>query len=114
MTPLWAMILVAVLTIVGAYASVLLKKGAATLTLQNVLKLQRHVPLLFGIGLHGISTIVFVYALQFSELSILYPITSLSYIWVALLSTKFLKERMNLLKWTGILCIILGVVLIIQ
>ena len=45
-------------------------------------------------------------------ISVLYPIIATSYIWVALLSTFFFAEVMNLYKWIGIFFIISGVVFV--
>jgi uncharacterized membrane protein len=53
-----------------------------------------------------------VYALQGGELSVLYPLVSLGYVWVCLLSIRFLGERMNSVKWTGVAFIVAGVALI--
>jgi uncharacterized membrane protein len=68
--------------------------------------------LMLGVLLYGLSTVFFIMALKLGELSVVYPLTSLSYIFVALLSLYFLKEKMNWYKWTGIGFIILGVILV--
>ena len=68
--------------------------------------------LMIGVGLFCLSSVFYVGAMKYGELSLLYPITSLSYIWISLLSVKFLGERMNRYKWLGILLIIIGVALI--
>ena len=41
-----------------------------------------------------------------------FPLVSLSYVWVTLVSMKFLGEEMNIAKLVGISSIIVGVVLI--
>jgi drug/metabolite transporter (DMT)-like permease len=65
---------------------------------------------LFGaVALYAIGTALFIPALKGGELSVLYPIVALTYIWVSFLSVKFLGEKMNKLKWLGIALIILGV-----
>lgn len=117
-TSLFSIAIVAVATILSALGPIFMKKGAATFTL-NPRKILRNPAVLFknwgviiGCSFFGLSAIVFVIALRFGELSVLYPITSLSYIWACLLSIRFLNERMNRLKWLGILCIIIGVTLI--
>ena len=68
--------------------------------------------LIAGLSLYAIATIIFIPALKGGELSVLYPFVALSYVWVSLLSVRFLKERMNIHKWLGILLIIIGVILI--
>ena len=62
-----------------------------------------------ALKLFVIGTMLFIPALRGGDLSILYPFVSLSYIWVALLSVRFLGEKMNKYKWIGIALIILGV-----
>ena len=42
----------------------------------------------------------------------LYPVISMSYVWVALFSKVFLHEEMNKYKWLGIILIVGGVILI--
>jgi uncharacterized membrane protein len=65
-----------------------------------------------GIGFYGVSTAMFIPALKGGELSVLYPLVALTYVWVSLLSVKFLNEKMNKMKWIGILLILFGVTLI--
>ena len=47
-----------------------------------------------------------VYALRHGELSILYPLIALGYVWVALLSVFVFHETMNPLKVAGIAIIV--------
>ena len=50
-----------------------------------------------------------VLALREGELSKLFPIIALTYVWVTLLSYWLLKETPNLYKNLGVLTIVLGV-----
>ena len=43
--------------------------------------------------MYFLATLIFISALRKGNLNVLYPITSVSYIWVSLLSIKFLKEN---------------------
>lgn len=110
-TQLWAILLVWFGTLIGAMGPILLKKGADQFTFHPA-KLLKNYNLLFGIAIYAISLIIFVTALKGGEVSILYPLVSVGYIWVCLLSIKILKEKMNLYKWLGIIFIILGVSMI--
>ncbi|MEM3483160.1 MAG: EamA family transporter [Candidatus Woesearchaeota archaeon] len=98
-------------TIIGSFGALILKLGSSSITfgLRDFLKNWK---LLLGVMLYGISTIPFLIALKNAPLSVLYPITSLSYVWTALLSVKVLGERMNFWKYASISSIILGVLLI--
>ena len=110
-TQLWAIGLVILATIVGALGPILLKKASAK-SLSNFKSLITNYHLFGGVGLYAIGTILFIPALKGGELSVLYPFVALTYIWVSLLSVKFLGEKMNKLKWLGIAFIITGVALI--
>ena len=66
-------------------------------------------PAIFSGGLYRIFTVLFVYALRHDELSILYPLISLAYVWVAIIGVVAFHGAMNPLKLTGIAIIMAGV-----
>ena len=107
-TELWAMLLVMSATLVGAFGPILLKK-ASEKKLSNIRSILSNYHLFGGVALYGIGTIIFIIALRGGDLSILFPLVALTYIWVSFLSVKFLGEKMNKIKWLGILLIIIGV-----
>jgi uncharacterized membrane protein len=107
-TELWAIGLVITATLVGAFGPILLKKASAK-KLSKISSLIKNYHLMGGVALYGVGTVLFIPALKGGDLSVLYPLVSLVYIWVSLLSVKFLGEKMNVLKWAGISLIILGV-----
>lgn len=110
-TSLNAVLLVIFATFIGAFGALALKYGANKMTRQNKLSFINR-RLLLGVCLYGLSSVFFLIGLKNGELSVLYPITSLSYIWISLLSIKMLKEKMNFYKWLGIAAILVGVTLI--
>lgn len=110
-TQLWAIGLVISATIIGAFGPILLKKASAK-KLSSIKSLSTNYHLFGGVALYAIGTILFIPALKGGELSVLYPFVALAYVWVSLLSVKFLGEKMNNLKWFGIALIIIGVSLI--
>ncbi|MBI4140764.1 EamA family transporter [Candidatus Woesearchaeota archaeon] len=110
-TELWAVGLVLFGTLVGAFGPILLKRGSNSFGL-SVRAQFRNYNLLAGIFLYGVASIIFIPALRGGELSVLYPLVSVNYVWVSLLSVRFLNEKMNKLKWLGISLIIVGVSLI--
>lgn len=107
-TQLWAIGLVISATFVGAFGPILLKKASAK-RLSKLSSLATNYHLFGGVALYAIGTLLFIPALKGGDLSVLYPFVSLGYIWVSLLSVKFLGEKMNKLKWIGIALIIIGV-----
>ncbi|MAG91266.1 hypothetical protein CMO83_01155 [Candidatus Woesearchaeota archaeon] len=110
-TQLWAIGLVILATLIGAFGPILLKKASAK-RLSKISSLMTNYHLFGGVALYGVGTVLFIPALKGGELSVLYPFVALIYIWVSLLSVKFLGEKMNKLKWVGIVLIIAGVTFI--
>lgn len=105
-TQLWAIGLVILGTLIAAFAPILWKKASDE---SSGIKSYINWKFIAGVILYGLGTVAFIPALKGGELSVLYPFVALSYVWVCLLSTKFLNEKMSLLKWIGIVLIILGV-----
>ena len=108
---LTGMVLVTISTIIGSVGALLFKFVSEHVT-KNIFLILIRPSLYIAVILYGLSALVFVFALKFGDLSVLYPIAALSYIWVSLLSIIFLKEKMNLYKWSGLTSIILGIILI--
>ena len=108
-----AIFIVLACTLLVAIAQYLIKLGANHLSHAGLLATTLGIitiPQLFaGYFLYGIFTVLFVYALRHGELSVLYPLISLSYVWVTLMSYLLLKEPPNLFKNLGILTIVVGV-----
>lgn len=103
-----SVLLVFFCTILGAAAQILIKIGMAHFSL-NLMSLVTNVPLIAGYVLYGINTLMLVLALREGELSMLYPIIALTYVWVTLLSYTLLNETPNFYKNAGIATIVLGV-----
>lgn len=110
-TELWAVGLVVLATLVGALGPILIKRGAHRVTM-NIFSQLKNRSLIAGVGCYVLSSFIFVPALRGGELSVLYPLVSVSYVWVCLLSIKILGEKMGTMKWCGVGLIILGVSLI--
>lgn len=96
-------------TILGAVAQILMKFGANSLQSKNPLDILMSPPLFAGYCLYGLSTILLVLALRDGELSILYPVISLTFAWVTILSVIIFHDTMNTFKIAGIVVIIIGV-----
>jgi drug/metabolite transporter (DMT)-like permease len=103
-----SVLLVFCCTLIGAAAQILMKIGMEQFRLSPVAILT-NLPLIAGYGLYGLFTVGLVLALRDGELSMLYPIIALNYVWVTLLSYLLLKETPNLYKNAGILTIVIGV-----
>ncbi len=94
--------------LLGALGQLMFKLSSKTISLSPWSWLTNW-KLLVGLFLYGTATVLFVYALKFGNLSILYPIIATSYVWVALLARFFLHEPFPLSKWFGIALIVSGV-----
>ncbi len=112
-----SVLLVFCCTLIGAAAQVLIKSGANDLgphdslaaTVRGILS---NSPLLAGYSLYGISTVLLVLALRHSELSLLYPVIALTYVWVTILSKAVFHEQFNAYKLAGITVIVAGVAIL--
>jgi uncharacterized membrane protein len=92
------MLLVFGCTVLGAAAQIFMKLGANRLA---------H-PGLMGMATN-LSTVLLVLALKDGELSLLYPVIALTYVWVTVLSLLLLHDRPDPYKLTGIAIIVIGV-----
>jgi multidrug transporter EmrE-like cation transporter len=106
-------------TICGAAAQLLIKMGmtkvagvsgpALFTTVSGLFSLLSNVPLMAGMSLYGISTVLLVLALRGAELSLMYPVISLTYVWVTALSVLVFHESVNPYKLLGVGVIVVGV-----
>jgi undecaprenyl phosphate-alpha-L-ara4N flippase subunit ArnE len=106
-TKWYAILLMVVCTLFTSTAQVFYKIGAAKLPL-----IFTNYQLLAGLFLYALGAVVFVIALKFGEVTILYPIIATSYIWVALLSWWIFNDVMNIYKSLGIIAIVAGITII--
>jgi multidrug transporter EmrE-like cation transporter len=108
-----AIIIVLACTLLVAIGQYLIKLGANQLAHAGLLATAIGIftiPQLFaGYCLYGVFTVMFVYALRHGELSILYPLIALGYVWVTITAVIAFHESMNPLKIVGLVVIICGV-----
>ncbi len=106
-TPLWAIGLVLVCTLIIAATQIIFKQAA---TAQGNILLQ---PMLWlGVILSLVAGVLLIFALKHGELSVLYPIIALGFVWVALISVFFLNETLSTMQIIGMIVVIVGVSLI--
>ena len=103
-----AIALVLFCTFLTAAGQIFLKIGSGNLSF-NILNLLGNFPLITGLVLYALGAVILVIALKHGELSVLYPIIAMSFVWVSFLSIIFLNEIMNIWKWAGVITIILGI-----
>lgn len=100
-TKSWVIGLMFFCTLVTASAQISWKLGVVKSSILNII---------IGFILYGIGAIILIICLKFGELSVVYPIVATSFIWVNIFSpTFFSTDSMNIMKWLGVLAIIIGV-----
>ena len=105
------LLLTALAAFIGSIGQLEFKQGADNLQFDIKLLLTNY-HLIIAIAVYCVSTVLYVYALNKENLSILYPIVATSYIWTLMFSKIFLKEPVGLTSWAGVFFILLGVALI--
>ncbi len=108
-TQIWAIGLVIFAGLIGGIGPIYMKKGSEIIDLKKISTIYKNKFLMISLLIYGISSVIFIIALKGGELSVLYPLVGLSYVWVCLYSKIMLNEKMNKLKWLGIAVIVLGV-----
>jgi len=104
-------------TILGAVAQILIKLGANTLVahpsvLDMAIRILTTPTLFIGYSLYALSTVLLVLALRHGELSLLYPVIALTFVWVTILSVLIFHDSMNPLRLSGIAIIVSGVAIL--
>jgi drug/metabolite transporter (DMT)-like permease len=108
-TALGSIALVVLCTVIGAAAQILLRHGAEHLDGSTLAAQLTNWELLAGYACLAANTALLVLALRRGELSVLYPIIALTYVWVTILSPMFFGDVINLYKVAGVALIVLGV-----
>jgi drug/metabolite transporter (DMT)-like permease len=109
-TPLSSILLVLLASLIGSFGAVFLKLGAAHLNrgFRYILNWQ----LGFGIALFLGSSIPFVMGVRHGELSVLYPMVALSYVWALFWAKLFFNEPITKAKVAALGMILAGIVCI--
>jgi len=110
-----SLILVSLCTILGAAAQILMKKGADPNIhgmIPTVIRIFTNANMFIGYALYGISAVLLVLALRKGQLSMLYPVIALTFVWVAILSVIVFHETLSPMRVAGITTVVLGVALL--
>lgn len=100
MTKKSSIFLIIFFTFITTLGQVLLKFGANN----NFFNLYTF----FGLFFYGLATLIMIIALKDGELSVIYPIISLGFVWVTITSHLFFNEIIDTNKIIGITLIIAG------
>ncbi|MBW2971883.1 EamA family transporter [Candidatus Woesearchaeota archaeon] len=111
-TKTFAIIVVILCTAFTSIGSLFLKLGADRLSLTSLQGILDGYLVIVGLLFYFIGFIMLTFSFRHGELSVLFPFVSLSFVWVAILSSTFLHEAVTLLEIGGVAAIVCGVVLI--
>jgi multidrug transporter EmrE-like cation transporter len=104
-----SVVLIVLCTFIGAAAQVLMKIGGAQIHGFHLQSLLTNFPLITGYAFYALNTLLLILALREGELSKLYPIIALTFVWVNILSMIIFHEQINVWKIAGIVVIMSGV-----
>lgn len=102
-------VLLLIMTALGSVASLFLKKASGA---DDLLSMLKNADLYIGGSLYLVSAVLNIIVLRFLDLSIVLPLTSITYIWTMALSCLILKERITKRKLTGVMLIVIGAICI--
>jgi drug/metabolite transporter (DMT)-like permease len=105
-----SMLLVFAASVVGSFGAVFLKFGSATVGRSLLTFVNRN--LILGVALYLGSSVFYGLGLKGGQVSVLYPMVSLGYIWTMIWSRIFFKETFNKQKLIGLGLVLLGVVFV--
>ena len=109
-TPVTSILLVMTAAVIGSMGAVFLKMGAEPLRYgwRNAL----NVKLAAGVGLFLGSSVFYLLGIRRGELSVLFPMVSISYVLGAVWSRVFFGEQFTKAKFVGLILIMTGVVFV--
>ncbi|MDD5174071.1 MAG: EamA family transporter [Candidatus Omnitrophica bacterium] len=108
---------------VDTIAQLLMKKGLIqtgidSINLSNIIQFtvkSVHSPFLWlGIFIFVLNFFVWIVVLYKVDLSIAMPVGSFCYIFVPICAMIFFRENISLIRWAGIICIVLGIHFVAQ
>lgn len=109
-TPLSSIALVLVASFIGSFGAVFLKSGAVRTNSVRTLLVNPRLAL--GVGLFLLSTVFYLMGIRHGELSVLYPMVSLGYVWTLVWSRLFFKEALTREKFAGLGLVLVGIMLL--
>ena len=109
--------------VVESFAQMFLKIGAAggpAILSENCRRRVGWIPftsraatwITLGVIAYGLEIFLYTLALHFLDVSVAFPLGSLCFVGVALLSRIFLGEAVGRIRWFGVACILVGAVFV--
>ena len=101
----WAVVLMIIITFLITIALLFYRYGVPLIP-----DLSGFIFTAIGLCIYSISAGLIIIAFKGGELSILYPLLALSYIWISIASPiLFPTDSMNPMKWAGVIIMVFGI-----
>jgi drug/metabolite transporter (DMT)-like permease len=107
-TPISSMVLVVIGSVIGSAGSVFLKAGSHVVT-KHWTSIAFNWRLALGIVTYLLSSVLFVKGMSNGELSVLFPLVSLGYVFTLIWSRLFFHEAITKVKLAGVGLILVGI-----
>ena len=78
----------------------------------NIVSMMLSPYIISGVVLYGLATLLWLYILSKEELSLVYPLQSITYVLGIILAIFVFRENVSLLRWVGIATIVAGATLV--
>jgi uncharacterized membrane protein len=106
------MFLMFICTLISSVAQIMFKFASKSLVFTSFSSLMNPY-LIMGLACFAFGAGFMFIAFKMGELSVLFPILVMGYVWISLLSPLFFPtDSMNLWKWTGVIIILFSVSLL--
>ncbi len=109
-TPLSSILLVLLASLVGSVGMVFLKKASAHLHKGFLHIISVNAAL--GVSLFLISSVIYLKGISHGEISVLYPMASLSYVWTLIWAKILFDEAFTRQKFLGLGLVLAGVIVV--
>lgn len=110
-TPLWVILAMILVAMVNATGQLFNKFASKTLSI-SVDGLLKNKYLYCAVFIFFVGTIFYILILPYGEISVIYSLSALSYLWAMVFAKYILKEDVNFHRWAGAAMIVTGVSII--
>ena len=102
-------ILIFVMTFSGSLGAFFLKSGTSKMESISIIEMLKTPELYVGGVLYVVGACTNILLLRSMPYTVVYPMTSLTYVWTMFVSAIFLKEKITQNKVMAVACIVLGI-----
>lgn len=100
------------MTLSGTFGAFFFKKTVAKFDKKNIFKILLDIYLYLGLFCYVLGAVLNIILLRYIDYTVLYPMTSITYLWTIIFSYPLLNEKITKNKVIAVPFIIIGVFLI--